>query len=438
MTTKSRCHPGAETGAGTTHFGKLKRLLAVAIGDSAGGVVLTFALVLPVLLLTVGAAIDYGFLYSKRTSLQTAADASALGAARELHVANADHADIIEVAKSIAKPNLADMPGEVDVQVKVSDNPLIVAVEITQSPGLYFMDHVTGDEQTVIRARAIAKVSGGTPICVLGLHPSESQTIMLQSGALLNGNKCSVYSNSSHSMGIMSQRNSYTEAELICTGGGYSGGSDNYKPMPVTECPYIDDPLSSRETPIAGICTYESLVIEYGERTLSPGTYCGGLTITDEAAVKLQPGIYIIKDGPLLVGGRARMWGENVGFYLLGDDAVMGFAPLTKIELTAPAEGPMAGLLVFEDRDAPLDRMHQIRSNDARLLIGTFYFPRGNLIIDTTEKVADKSAYTAIVAQRLKLFSGPHLVLNANYDATEVPAPLGESGEGPREIVLAQ
>ena len=48
-----------------------------------------------------------------------------------------------------------------------------------------------------------------------------------------------------------------------------------------------------------------------------PGTYCG-LTITGGAQVQLASGIYVIKNGPLIVTGGAGIFGEGVGFFLTG------------------------------------------------------------------------------------------------------------------------
>ena len=35
------------------------------------------------------------------------------------------------------------------------------------------------------------------------------------------------------------------------------------------------------------------------------------------------------------------------------------------------------------------------------------------------------TAYTVLVVQQIHLYSGPNLVLNTNYSATEVPVPMG-------------
>jgi len=176
------------------------------------------------------------------------------------------------------------------------------------------------------------------------------------------------------------------------------------------------------------------------DTTLNPRTYCGGLHITGTASVTLNPGVYIIKDGPLIVDKTAGMTGQNVGFYFMGDAAGVLFDASTTISLTAPVSGPLAGFLMTEQPgvSAPVPppppppsppsmplREYRIISNNARTMLGTIYLPAGRLIIDGKAAVSDQSAYTVIVTQLLDLYDGPTLYLNANYDATSVPVPKG-------------
>ena len=64
-------------------------------------------------------------------------------------------------------------------------------------------------------------------------------------------------------------------------------------------------------------------------------------------------------------------------------------------------------------------------ADNARMLLGTIYMPQGRLIIDANKPIADKSAYTVLVVQRIDLHSGPNLILNSDYSATDVPVPAG-------------
>jgi hypothetical protein len=158
---------------------------------------------------------------------------------------------------------------------------------------------------------------------------------------------------------------------------------------------------------------------------LSPGVYCGGLTITKNTTASLSPGVYVIKDGPLKVSGGGTLQGNNVGFYLKGNASVIDFSTDSTISLTAPKDGLLSGILFFEDRAAQAQREHKILSDNARTLLGTIYLPQGTLLVDANKPVSDKSAYTIIVARRMKLDDGPNLYLNTGYDKTDIPVPQG-------------
>jgi hypothetical protein len=287
---------------------------------------------------------------------------------------------------------------------------------------------VFGTTSRQLVANSVARVVGRPNICVLGLDPSEGGTISLEQHALVTGQDCAVFSNSSHSNGIKAKNSSTLTARFICSRGGKEGGPGNFSPEPVTDCPSFEDPLAMRPEPAAQSCLETGLIIDGGTRTLQPGTYCGGITVKGGATVTLDPGIYIIKSGPLLVTGGAELRGEYVGFYYTGTGALFNFTQSSTISLSAPKDGMMAGLLMFESRSQSTSAVHRIMSDNARVLLGTIYLPRGVLKIDANNPIADQSAYTAIVARAMRLYGGPHLVLNTNYNLTPIPVPDGIKG----------
>jgi len=153
-------------------------------------------------------------------------------------------------------------------------------------------------------------------------------------------------------------------------------------------------------------------------------------------AATARPGTYIIKDGPFTVSGTASLTGKDVGFYFTGHNALIDFKGSSSISLEGPTGGDLAGLLFFADRSAASVQQHIIRSNNAHTLTGTIYLPRGNLLVDPGAKVAQNSAYTAIIANQISINMGPELVLNSNYGATSVPVPDGIKASA--DVVLAQ
>lgn len=410
-------------------------------GDTSATVLIKFALALPVLLAAVGAAIDYSAAAATRSKMQAAADAAALASVRELQLARADESRIAAVAKNIVANYLHDATTEVRVDFKA----LTVQVRIEKQ-----YDHVfdfLDTSTTKLDVFAKAKMSGSMPLCLLGLDPRAPQTIGLEQDALMTAPGCLIQSNSTSPAGIKSFSGAVMKAGMICSAGGkvQSNGA-NYSPTPVTDCPVLADPLSSRTPPPVGACNHYFKVVRGGYEVLKPGVYCGGLKVTDGAVVNLSSGIFIIKDGPLVVDDKASLTGTDVGFFLKGLGSNLTFDADSTINLSAPKDGPLAGILVYDDPSdaialalAPLSgrgglgrllksgvlRQHQILSDDARNLLGTIYMPKGEIIIDALKPIADKSAYTVLVVKQLHLYSGPNLILNTDYSASEVPVPMG-------------
>lgn len=404
-----------------------------------GSVLVAFALALPLAMLLVGNVIDLVLVRNQRLTLQAAVDAATLAAARELGLADARRETVAAVVQerliTAMRANLSSQRLPL-LRTQVRTDPLEVDVTATQPTSLVF-NSILGRMPRTITVESVARIVGKPNICVLALDPSEGGTISLEKEARVTGSDCAVYSNSTHVNGIKSKSSAVFSASLICSAGGKDGGSANFTPQPITDCPTFDDPLAGRPEPAAGACTSLARLRVVSSRTLSPGTYCGGIDIAGGAEVVLEPGVYVIRDGALRVGESGALRGQGVGIFLTGTGAVLLLEAASTIELSAPVGGLMAGILVFEARGQSTSATHRILSDNARKLIGTLYLSRGRLEVDAGNPVADQSAYTAIVVRRLTLYGGPHLVLNTNYDATDVPVPQGIRGAA-QPVALAR
>jgi len=217
------------------------------------------------------------------------------------------------------------------------------------------------------------------------------------------------------------------EAAFICSAGGKQGQDSSYSPAPELDCPQLPDPLAERPAPPACSCdpALTAMVIRNETRSLLPGVYCGGLTIDTGANITLTPGVYIFKDGQLIVDGGATLTGSGVGLYFTGAASGLNFGKNSRINLSAPVEGSMAGILIFKDRNAPTTQKFEISSDGADTLLGTIYIPRGRFYSGGEQPIAQNSAYTIIVARTVEAQADPTLVLNSNYSATNVPVPNG-------------
>ena len=428
----------------------------------SGNTAIIAALVFPVLFVLVGAGVEYGKVLNQKNKLQTYADSAALAAAKELSLAQNDDARIYAVARSVVdealqstrqvKGNQDFMLSKIKVEVKIDDENKIVKVHLTQDTIEDFP--VNGFEIETVSAYAEAQIVGSLNVCVITLDENSNKSIYLEGEARLTGRGCAVYSNSTSAQAITSGDNAKMVASLICSAGGKVGGKGNYNPVPLTDCPVFDDPLSERPAPSVGACDYGTesdkgkevkigknvntvlkeknridvdaftgVVIKDETVTLDPGTYCGGLLILGNSNVSFNAGIYVMKGGPLMIQDESSVVGEYVGFFFTGVNAVFNFAPNTDIDLSAPRDGVMAGLLFYEDRESSWNGIHAILSNSARNLLGTIYLHNSTLLVDANAPIAQESAYTAVVVRELNLRAGPHLILNTRYDETDVPVP---------------
>ncbi|MCP5080359.1 MAG: hypothetical protein GY948_01530 [Alphaproteobacteria bacterium] len=421
--------------------------------DTRGRVGKLFSLTIPLILVAGGPVVDFSEQVWVNSKLQAIADGAALTAAREISMSKTEPAHIQKTVLEYvsARKQDAGSTAPLDVQADVAPGSSSVTVVISKEWNSNF-SHIFGIDKSSAHALATAHVVGNTKVCALSLMDNEDMPgVQLADSAKLSATDCGVYSNSKSASSVQAAQSAKLEAHLICAAGGASKGTAaDLSPAPMTDCKQVRDPLAHRAAPAVGRCMEMDMVVEKST-ILFPGTYCGGLTIKQSAWVGLQPGVYVMKNGPLLVEDEAELSGQQVSFHLKGESAVFDFAEGTKISLGAPQSGPLAGLLFYETpagqiqeernpvkssllailnipslkkpRGRRADRLHRISSSGARHLVGTFYLPNSSLEIDADGLVADKSAYTAIVARNLKLLKGPHLVLNTNYGATNVPVP---------------
>ena len=110
------------------------------------------------------------------------------------------------------------------------------------------------------------------------------------------------------------------------------------------------------------------------------------------------------------------------------------FLSSVTIRLEAPKDGPLAGILIFGDREADDLREYKITSDNARVLLGAIYIPRGFLTIDPNNPLSEDSPWTAIVASRITLKKSSNLVLRTDHGLTDVPVPNGFASSNIRLI----
>ncbi len=395
--------------------------------DEGGSVALVFSLALPIFVAVTGLAIDSANFYNQQARMQAVADSTALAVAKEMHLFTEKPSTLEEAGRDkaeamLAEKGLAGLPHKTGVQVDTKEG--VAAVEIVMHASSFLPAEIWGENP--IRVTADARTYGDLRLCVLGLDGSADHTVALDKDAKLEAPECAVQSNSVSPLGLSASGGSFLTASFSCTAGGFKGDDDDdeaFDPEPETDCPALEDPLVLRDPPSVGGCDYLDTHINKGSHSISPGTYCGGLKLTGKAEVTAEPGIYVMTGGDLSVSNNTSLRGEDVSFFFT-EDAVINFKDKAAIELTAPKDGPMAGLLFFESRAAPEGRYFNISSDAARVLLGTIYLPQGVFKGGGKGYIARDSDYTIIVARRIDV-EGSKLVVNADYEGSDVPVPPG-------------
>lgn len=406
----------------------LRELPMRAVKDMSGGVGIAFGLIASVLIAVVGVALDYARLSGIQSSMQSAADAAAFAGAKEMSLADAKQENIPQVVNAIVRKFVeVDDGAAAKAETTIHGHPLQVEVKLARDVPLHF-GGLFGRSSSTVRVTSVAEVVGQPNICVLALEQREPAAINLTHNARLTGSDCAVFSNSNSAGGFAVAAGAELVASTVCSAGGIAGGG-SIAPPPYQDCPHFEDPLADRPEPNVGRCDHVATIIAARTVTLRPGTYCLGITIAGFSKVTFEPGVYIIKDGPFLVLGSSEITGHGVGFFLTGI-SIFTFDPLTRIELTAPTSGPLAGLLFFGARSQSKLLINTILSDRAHVLTGTIYLPTTTFVADSLARIGSDSAYTAIVSRKLLLMDGPHLVLNTRYSETEVPVPDGIKAAG--------
>lgn len=425
--------------------------------SQSGSFALKAALVMPVLMSTAAGGIDFIAYNQHKSIIQNAADAGALATVKEAALKGWSTSTADAVAKSVVISNIqrteAD-PTEYKVLTKIDEKTRRVTVTVSQDYYPYFAASFFPTPQ--IQVDATAAAAGSTSTCIIAQSTTANKALDMSGDAYVRANGCAAYSNSSNLKGLSVKKDAKLESLLTCSSGGFDGNSQNYNPMPVTNCPPLEDPLAARaliidESLDGELCDYSKKIdLKLLPAILSPGVYCGDVKIRDLAIVTMKPGIYVFKDAKFRVEKGASILGKNVSIVLTGDKTSLEFKNNSIISLSANEAGPMAGILIYAQPSTSKGnkkRKIKIESKDAKKLVGTVYLPDDTLtiggdadgdglcdpdvlggIVDSlvcNAAVGDLSAWTAIVADEVKVTAGVRLVINSDYNSTTVPAPEG-------------
>jgi len=404
----------------------------------------------PVLIGAMGLGAETGYWYFTQRKLQHAADIAAHAAGVRKRVGDTKAGLQSAALRTATASGFAPTKdGTKVVNMTVNNPPLsgamageAEAVEIIvyeMRPRL--ISSIFTDEPVRIPARAVAKVLGGAPACVLALLGTAQRAVNVTGSTYVTLTDCSVASNSVQPDAYsMPNSAAFLTADCIYTVGGSTISTPSpgfleleacdavQQQSPVTPDPYADLPAPN----------YAHVPCEDGkniEGAIDPGSdrikrFCGGLSLKGD--VQFKPGIYVIDGGDFRMNGGS-ISGTDVVFYfannatldMSGNPTVSLKAPTPKT--TYPELKPFVGVLFFGARcnqSVPGDcsEVHQITGTSVSAMQGAIYMPGSQ--VEFIGNSTYKSSCLEIIADTVTFTGNSTISMGAKCDEAGTKMPL--------------
>lgn len=199
---------------------------------------------------------------------------------------------------------------------------------------------------TGLAASALA-AGGPTGSGLVVLDTGSSGALSMVGNARIQIPARAVYVNSSHDQAVKTTGTAVLDAPyLYVVGGAQFGGSSMCTGDVVCSGSPYQDPFSGLAMPSgAGMTDHGARAISGGTVALQPGYYSGGVSITGNASVRMDPGTYVIGgDGFRLTSGSL----SGDGVTLVIAHGSLSIAGSSSIMLTPPGSGSLEGMVLVQ------------------------------------------------------------------------------------------
>jgi hypothetical protein len=372
--------------------------------DRSGATAVIVGISLTMLMGAAGLAIDLGLWYTDRRGAQDAADSAAYCAAYDL-AAGDTAANAAATAKAIAAQyGLTD--GSKGVTVTVNQPPLsgthmtsagAIEVVINKSETPFFSTFFLNSASVAARAVGLAGSStssggsGGTSggkYCVLALDTAAATSVSTASVSGSNGvqidlSTCGIQINASGSDALYLTGGATLKAATASIVGNYSvsnGGSLQVSGTLTTSATAMADPYGAVTVPTPGSCASTNSWGGGGTFTISPGTFCNGMTISNGAKVTMNAGVYIVDRGTFTLTGGATLTATSGVTIVLTSSSGANYPTVTidggtTLNIKAPTTGTTKGLAFMQDRRAAAASTDNFAGGTSMTVQGALYFP---------------------------------------------------------------
>ena len=259
--------------------GQLSRALRRGAGDTSGNVAVVFALGLLPTAGLVGAAVDYSKSSQLRSRMQQVLDSSVLAGVKET-----GSTQQISKATSFFNAQIGNDWGTTpSVSYSVDGQGKLTGT--AQGAAKTSFVGILGVSSINVKVTAAAVSTGSTSkVCILLVDPTQSQSLLVNSGANLQAPNCEIHVRSTANPVAIFNASTTLNVKRICLKGTTVIKNGGANPPAETGCAAISDPFaSSLPTVSSSTCTYNNQTYNPGAVTINPASTAAGPTSTAAA-----------------------------------------------------------------------------------------------------------------------------------------------------------
>jgi Flp pilus assembly protein TadG len=351
----------------------LERAIAEFAGDRTGAATVIIALTFTALVGFAALGSEVATWYSIRRTMQGAADSAAFSAATAKW--NGASTAAYNSEGQSATGNYGFVDGSNGAVVTINSPPAsgahtadsnAVEVIIARPQPLQLARMFLSGSPT-LQARAVATMNPNGSGCVLALDRSDITDLQDNGNTTINMNSCDLYVNSPSNTALKLNGQATINADAAFISGNYTTSGQaslNTTNGTFTGQAPVNDPYADVPIPSYSGCDQTSYSLDGNTKSASftPGSsgvmvFCKGLSVSGGASVSLAPGTYVINGGNFSVSGNSTISAPSgVTIVLTGsgsDYATASISGGSNVTITAPTSGPLEGLAIFQDRNAP-------------------------------------------------------------------------------------
>jgi hypothetical protein len=325
---------------------------------------INYFLFMVTLLAFAGLAIDVGMMQWRSLRVQHAADAAAQEAMYQYFRGDTSWSSEGQAQATMNGFSNGVNGATVSLLYPPTSGPLTgdtlsIQANVTQTFNTLFMGLLKGGSSSVTATATAREI----PTCVWIMNPSSPSNGSLALASASMSPNCGVYVNtaSGYTLGVDGFANLYSlRNRVVGVASTASISTGGIGPQPKYGAAVKKDPLAYVTAPTLTTCTYTSVSYSSGSHTLSPGSYCGGITLSS-TTITLNAGLYMI-DGGMNVSN-SNIYGTGVTLYFTKKSASPSYTTVKfnssnsstyGIYLKAPtvsSGGAIKGVVMFADRN---------------------------------------------------------------------------------------